>query len=411
MNLRSLINFNESLNTAIGINVHTTDSLWIKFSYCIIKKENDLLTVVESEANIDTVEMLHEKLKPYSKSNVRTHINFSGKGVLIKPLENNAVANDSTSVQKLFPFIRNDEVVTQWHISNAASFLAVARNDMFNVLNTLDELGYSFFSASLGPFILNAILPLLEEAYLHINGYRIDLNINGITNVSGAEVNAPKSKNSFQVADQEIASEVLLAYASACTIFLPTASITTSTLSSIEKGKEYFQFNSRLYKVAKIAMIVTLFFLLINTGIFFWLQSEASHLESQVLSAHGKSKEEEVMQTKLVELTHSYKRLGWKSNLLPLYYSDQIAQTLPKGIQLVVLEVGALDEERVRQERTISFLPDVIKIKGLSDNPLLLNQWVKMIEGLDWVNDTSDQRYQYDARKGKGLFELNIHIK
>src|SRR5688572_31225696 len=108
MNLRSLINFNDSLNTAVGINVHTTDSLWTKFSYCILKKENDLLTVVESQAGIDTVEMLHEKLAPYN--NVRTHINFSGKGVLIKPLESKAMASDSALIQKLFPFIRNEEV-------------------------------------------------------------------------------------------------------------------------------------------------------------------------------------------------------------------------------------------------------------------------------------------------------------
>jgi hypothetical protein len=410
MNLRSLINFNESLNTAIGINVHTTDSLWIRFSYCILKKENDVLTVVESQAGIDSIEALHEKLARYSKSSVRTHINFSGKGVLIKPLESKTMANDTTVIQKLFPFIRNDEVVTQWYIGNVDSFLTVARKDMFDVLDKLSDLGYAFFSFSLGPFILDSILPLLNEAQLNINGYRVDLNGNGITNVSSVE-GAVKSKNVFQVAGQEVASEVLLAYGSACAIFLPTSAITTSPLTWTEKGNENFQFNSKLYRVAKITLLATLLSLIVNAGIFFWLESLTNELESQVVLASGKSEEERVMQSRLVQLSRSYEGLGWKSNLVPLYYADQIAQTIPKEIKLTLLEVGVLDEVKLRQERTLSFQQSLIRVEGLSENPLSLHQWVKDIESHYWVLDISDQRYQYDSRKGKGLFELNIHIK
>src|SRR5687768_7850466 len=121
MNLRSLINFNESLNTAIGVNVHATDSSGISISYCVIKKEGSLLSIIEHHAGINSIGKLQEKLANLSKIAVRTHVNFSGKGLLMKALEERDMNTSNAVVQKLFPFIPKEDMASQFYNHAAGS--------------------------------------------------------------------------------------------------------------------------------------------------------------------------------------------------------------------------------------------------------------------------------------------------
>lgn len=401
-----MINFNELQNTVIGINVQVHDYAY-DISFCVLKNSNGQLAIVESGKGLASIELLNDKISAY-RTYARMHINFTGNSVLLKAIGGQTFSHDD-AVQLAFPFMRRDELVSQLFVTEKNTWLCVMRIDRLTVLNQLHDLGYSVYSYSLGPFILNLISSFLRGQEISVNQYEIvfseDCQILAVNNDSG------ERKLDIQIGDFTIDSELVASYSSACSIFSSDTGLDVSRYHRVTQNREAFEFSQKLFRVGRRAALITLLMLIINALLFFWLDGEIVRLESQVSFLKGQSRQNNAAQSKLGALTKSYQSLGWESNMMPLFYADQLAAIVPSKIQLTLLEIGVFDDEKMRREKVLSFRSDRILVHGKALTPIVLDDWIKRIVELEWVTDISDQRYQFSTEDKAGMFELIIHIK
>lgn len=406
MNVRSLINFTELQHTVIGVNVQVQDYAY-DISFCVLKNSKGQLAIIESGIGLASIELLNDRISGY-RSYARMHINFTGNSVLLKAVDGQIFSHDD-AVQHAFPFMRRDELVSQRFVTEKNAWLCVMRIDRLTVLNQLHDLGYNVYSYSLGPFILNLISSFLSSQVICVNQYEIAFSEDGqilaINNEPG------KVKMAIQIGDFTVHSELIASYSSACSIFSPTTGLDISLNHLVKENREAFEFNQKLFKVGRLAALITLLMLIINVLLFFWLDGEIVRLESQVSFLKGQSRQTNAAQSKLGALTRSYQSLGWKSNMMPLFYADQLAAIVPSQMQLTVLEIGVFDDGKMKRDKFLSFKSDQILVRGKVPNPVVLDDWIQRIVDLEWVSDVSDQRYQYSTEDKSGIFELVIHIK
>ena len=102
--------------------------------------------------------------------------------------------------------------------------------------------------------------------------------------------------------------------------------------------------------------------------------------------------------------------MGWGKPLAMVFYSDQIGKTVPSDIRLTELVLHPVDEAEQERNRRLVFVPGLIRVEGISQEPLALNRWVAELEGLSWVGSIQEVAYQKLRRESGGTFAFTIHV-
>jgi hypothetical protein len=407
MTLRSLINFGQSLKYVAGINVKMLDDNACDISYCILRREKDIVSIDKYETAISSMSSLEEKLKNILVSNAQIHINIEGRGILTKVSE---IANDTfnrvETIRKLFPIIKAEDFTIQNYTVGGSVFFHALRNDLFEKFKTL-AYSYSIVSISMGPFVVAPLASILHKEVLDFDDYKVSFHNDKIS-----KLELSQSRNfDIAIGETSLPAKAILAYASAWNVLIGNPDLKVSPLPWVDEAVGKTRFNKALYFSARAGLMIVLAVLVINSFLNFWLQSETDNLVIQAAQFSGKKSERDVQYKKLSSLTSVYNTLGWESNQIPVYYGDQIGQSVPVEIQLTLLEIGVVKADVLRKEKKYVFQNNIINVKGFSQTPIHLKQWVDKLETLDWVKTISDQKYQYDNKQGRGLFEFYIYMK
>ena len=93
------------------------------------------------------------------------------------------------------------------------------------------------------------------------------------------------------------------------------------------------------------------------------------------------------------------------------FYADQIAASVPKGIQFSVLDIFPLIEKQnnFQENQLQEFKQNIILIKGLSKSSTVYNQWVRKLKKLDWIKTVDHLDYK-DVDRNNAEFELRLGI-
>ena len=176
----------------------------------------------------------------------------------------------------------------------------------------------------------------------------------------------------------------------------------------IVDGNERFQFRKQLYRVSKLVLLSTLGILVVTTSLRLWLDAKLQETSASLIVARGTTEKSRAVEMKLSQLTQSYDEIGWEQNAIPLYYADQLGISIPKGLKLTELTIGSPAHNADRFNKRNVFNRTHIDVKGEVSDPTLLQEWVATLEGMAWVAEIRDQRYTFNARERKGLFELKL---
>ena len=90
------------------------------------------------------------------------------------------------------------------------------------------------------------------------------------------------------------------------------------------------------------------------------------------------------------------------------YYSDQVAQSVPRTMKLRNLTVNPLDMVESRKARKQVFQSGTILISGTCAKVTDLNPWIVELKNLDWSGEVNMVDYQYDPKRRLGDFTLEI---
>lgn len=405
--LRSIINFETSLNTAVGVSIDVLGSSIVSISYCVLKKKRGILTILKTGKGINSIDQLKTEIDVYLKAGVRVHVNIKGKGVVGKVPDNSNNNNNIKNVHEFFPFLNSDEILLQSYQSDDFSIVFVARDKIISEFSQIFENYNTLSGISLGPLALVNLMPLIDCDTIHVDGYIVSLENNKVLEIE-YDYNSSVGK-SLLVGGVMLEPEVLLAYASAFSIFFPSI-VQSMSHPLLDSGVSQFKARRQLFTVVKMSLIIVFALLVANSFLYFWLSSRINLLNINYRQSYGKKVEENRLIAKSNTAFQLFDKLGWSSNIVPLYYADQLAQTVTSEIQLLELEIGVANKEKVRTDQQFFFDPQQIRVKGLVENPVYLQEWTYFLEKIPWISNISDQIYYTDARYSKGIFELTISI-
>ncbi|MCE2982049.1 MAG: hypothetical protein LW832_00640, partial [Parachlamydia sp.] len=150
--------------------------------------------------------------------------------------------------------------------------------------------------------------------------------------------------------------------------------------------------------------------LLVNFLLFVQFSSKNQKLKAQSSTAV-------LAKQKLDYLSNVYKEkkifvdsLNVKSASLIAYYADRLAIDLPVAIKWEVLTINP-SKRQSPNKNGFDFDQNKIFIKGVCPNPVVLEEWIKVIKTYNWVVEIADQRYFYNDEKHLGRFEFFIETQ
>jgi hypothetical protein len=406
MSIRSIVNFGDALNLAVGVNAIIMPDGSCRFFYCILKKTGNMITVVEKSKDIPDAESLTESLQSLLDKGVRVHVNCVGRSVLTRINTGKNQEQSVEDMQKSFPGIRKEDFVFQYFRKENFQMISLVRNTDIAKSRLLLENRINSFS--MGICILEAIASAMQTRSLTLEGYRVEFDGGEIKTVEATDATSPFDQNE----NDPVPPEYLLAYASAFSLFLPPADLETQGLPEwVEEAPSRYEARERIFKTSRVLVVVLLAFLSVNAAVFFWLSGQVSEMEASLSFTQGKNKNDMLIQKRIQKLADSFESIGWEANKIPLFYADQIASTVPVEVQLNSLEEGILDQSMFRKEKKYQFDNKQIRIQGMSVNPAALSSWIASLKKMKWIEEINGQNYNFDQRLGKGIFEFSIRVR
>jgi Tfp pilus assembly protein PilN len=93
------------------------------------------------------------------------------------------------------------------------------------------------------------------------------------------------------------------------------------------------------------------------------------------------------------------------------FYADRLASSIPMGLELTELNIFPISGNRkeYRENQLVKFQNETIIVKGICDNSINYNEWIKKVQGLNWVHSAMHMDYK-DINSNLGAFELKILI-
>jgi hypothetical protein len=407
MQIRSLINFGNALPVMTGVNVRLQDDGGLAISVAVLKREKDVVKQAFTTADLTSVEQLRQVLHEQVPAGARVHLNVEGRGVLSKFATPAADMRLDVLQKQLFPMIQEEDFVAQRYRSGAEHFVLIVRKDVLTALMPAFE-RHALISFSLGAFVVAPVLPLLPPGeFIELPHHTLQLRENRITAVHAHEAG---TVTTFSLGEERVSSDIFLAYAGAWSLLLGHSDMDVAGWPALHENNDRYQRQAHLHTAGKWAMVALLVLLLVNMALNFWLQGANDEMELHAVQVTDRQQKNSREQHQQTSLTNFLEHAGWESNMLPLYYADQVGQLTGEGIELTSLEIGVIDDGILKSLRKHVYRPGVLRVKGLARDPLALQRMLQAFLQRPWVKAITEQRYQHDARSQKGVFEFYVQL-
>jgi Tfp pilus assembly protein PilN len=102
------------------------------------------------------------------------------------------------------------------------------------------------------------------------------------------------------------------------------------------------------------------------------------------------------------------KALGWDGGINKAILIDQLAASLPQEITWKAIEVNPVDVSGSRIQRLVMFKDGQIKVTGLSQQIIPVNEWMARVKILKWVKSVQLENFGLNQELNTGQFTINI---
>ncbi len=379
--------------------------------FCLLERRGEEVVMTDQAVGLrsaaDIKAQVHDR-------NVRIALAVHGRGVLHRRLPN-AAANLPESVRNLLPGASLDDFYVQVMGEQAEQYISLIRQEQLHqLLAGLSESQLFVTDVTLGPFRFINLLPYLEpeeiSAALEVDGYRFKAQVDPPLLREVSYQPKPRTVNDAVTLQADVTGERTLAYALALTLFHTEPYDSLLPLALLNNRREWRQ---RFWHPVLLCGVLGLVFtiLLANFFVFSYLSSQSQEVVSQDLSAKAQAASAERLQQELVQKEKFLRTTGW---LEPSHHSvraDELAASLPSGIQLLTLDSHPVDAPATQIQHRQTFKSGVIFLKGQCHDPMVLNTWLQRLEHLSWVKSVREQTFAQDYAAGVGTFSFVLILK
>lgn len=337
-------------------------------------------------------------------------LSITGKGVLIKKTKRLDHISEQ-SLQHLFPQLKLGEFYLQHFVGEEFSFIGLIRKEIADaIIAAFKELNIPILMLSLGPFIVDQIIPQLNSygTALSFDGHQVLLSEEKLWTDYTYHPDA-KSQFPIKVDIEVIPEQFLLAYATAFQLMLNTQlDLIAVEDEAIQENLQELSAQLKFQKHGGFALLAFFVLLLANFLLLGFYNSENEALsgklgqKSDVVENRQKLEDEVKVKERLVQ------KLGWNKGYRYAYLSDQIGQTLPLGIKLDELQINPLWEIRAGLTGDIQQDFASIRIKGQTKSVNAINDWIYLLKDKKWVKEVKLEKYTVDDQKQAQVFTLHL---
>ena len=403
------------LKETIGISIFLGSANQNNFHLSHLKKVNNEIEVLLNES-FQSWEALLDFLQAYKAIPIAIHL--QGRGVLIKEVPKTEEITDKFLLD-VFPNFTNEDYLFTYFKGASHCWLSLIRKELYrNILQEFNSRGFLVFQVFLGPFVSENILELM-------NGY------SGVYKFAGHEVTvdtdsglwesykySPDARNKFllKIQGTEMKENYIISYALAFSLLLQPY-LETYSVEDPDLEGELYEYRQKLkFKVNSIAFLcILLFLLLINTLLF-------THYNSKFEWMDSKSKEVTFSQEELDKLNKESTRndsilleMGWNSGIRKSWLINRLMASLEgkDGLQIQLVDVNPRLERKVATRQNEKANPYRIKISGSSLSLDRLEDWVRVLRNLPWVEQVEINRFvsRNDPRSNLMDFMLNMEYR
>ena len=361
----------ELLNSSDGVVYHLA----------ILERKKDLLSIVEKQIHCKSIEELSKQIDKETP----IILSIDGKGVLHKTIS----AASTNRVQQLGQVLPNaslDDFHLQVVPSGDGPIASIVRLDQLGTF--LDQFAKNelfVVELVLGPFHLQHIAETI-----HVTEYN---GASGKLSLQGGKIDSWGASNKeatpdFSLGDEQVDGPLLIAVANAFKgIVLPSATHDAQPATVQSSRSEYL--HRQLFRKMGIGLLLGfLGLLLVNFIAFQHFFSSNSELESQLFVQRSQLVKLDTLKSQYQRQQQLFNQYSLTKSSRISFYADRLASSMPTDVQLEELTLfPSKNRKRQGAKQAYLFEQDRILITGFSKSCLVVNSWVRGLEGLDWVRE------------------------
>lgn len=392
----------------VGLAVILLPDARLRLDACLLRRRGDTLVLEGRYPGLESVAALTTlALDPAAP----VALVVTGRGVVHKTLPPDTPA--AGALAALLPGTAEADFYQQRISGPESQHLALIRRATLDgLLASLHQQGRYVTHASLGPFAFAALLPYLPgdapPAY-QVGGY--ELTIHGV-HITAAHPLPPDPGPGegavLSLGGELVEAALLLPYAAALAALTGTAPAELAAEPIRHDREEWRQ--RRLFQAGTVATLgAFLLGLLLNFGYFSYLTTQSQALASQGAVNRGALIQLERLRQSVSRQQQFLAGAGWLHPTRHSVRADELAATVPAGLQLLTLDSEPWQEQLSRQQQRPVFGTGTVRVKGQCGEAYLLNQWLQQISRLPWVESVREQNFSYDYGAHTGTFTFTIH--
>lgn len=387
-----------------GIEASIQNGDGVIFHLTILEKKKGEISIIRNEVELLNFEQLSSHLHP----SIPIYLTLNGRGILNKQLED-VYQNTHQLLQAILPNATSEDFVVQKTEMHNGVIGSIVRKDVLEkTLADFQDAKLWVTNIALGNFDVKFLLPFLEiKNDVPTSSQIIHFNLE--EEIISYSKNKSQEEQSIKLGDEYLNYKNLVSYALALKGLLALPS--EVHLPQIESNQDEF-LQQQIFKKVGIGVLATFLTLLIlNTFFYYQLKDKNQTLSSQLFLQQGQLAELDSLKAKLTAQEKFFSATNLHQSSKASFYADQVAASVPKGIQFSLLEVfpelklqNGFEEEQLQQ-----FKKNEILIKGFCKSSMTYNRWLKALKKLDWVKEVNHLDYK-DVDNQIAEFEMKIII-
>lgn len=390
-----------------GVHISLLPDNKLDIDLTILKRKKTKLEIENTFSSLTSFEELFGNIP----GSTPVCLNIDGKGIIHKKINVKDKNNDITILDQVLPNASLKDIWMQkTEIYEDLFYISVVRKEIINnIVTEFKTNGKYIVAFSLGPFILNNILGIinLSEKNIPVSDYEISIENNRIIDINKNTTNSSHQKH--KIGDDELTSNMLIPFAAGFEYFIQT-NIPPEEFDSISTSGEEF-FYKKIFVTAGWSVLIFLFVLLLTNFLLFDKYNTEYNDLSYKISQNKDLLSRLDTLTKELELKEEFiTKGGLLRSSRNSYYADRIAYMLPENIMLTKMDIQPL-KKKIKESKEPEFLKNIIHVAGLTQKSTLLDEWIKKIRKEKWVDDINILNYLQDSDLKTGEFEIEIKIK
>jgi hypothetical protein len=371
--------------------------------YVILKRKGNKVFISDSSKQ----PIFLSELFTYLPERIPVGLVLDGAGVLIK--KTTLVQEDDTSVIKqIVPGINiEDFSYEKLTVKEGEIYALIRRTTLESAVRHFSETGKRVIHCNLSFLGANILPGLLENSMKIIQNklWYLQFEDNFLTDYRHR--NPQDEEHLYTAGGQEIKSGHLFSFSTAFETLLG-ASTRVQCAEELKAQKKNYYYD-QIFKIAGLGLLGLLFILLLLNSYLFLKWHEELNEQAVLLSKNKVNSDHlDSLRSEFRLKEAFFSDFGILEGGKSAWHADQLASSVVSGISLKVIEIAPPKQEKPK-DGTKSFSTNLIYIKGVSKKSTNLNEWIKVLNNLNWVEEVKVLPYRED-NEGVGEFEIEIRI-